>query len=326
MPTHLSWPLRRAALIAFAAIAALFWIATAPIAARASVPVDLRVVDSSGEILADHTQYTDTVGLKTDTKATCFGQGTGGSGDRVKVPGSTALGAVVDGIAGDVDLKPVSVTDAFDFGLGVCGIGDAVAPDTGFWYLKQDGVATLTGGDQTKVKRGDAITWYLDPDFADAPPAELEIDAPQRAPVATPFEVRVFEHADDGTRTPAAGVEVTGASQPTDATGTTSVELTTGKAGLQAIRDGAISDAVGICVAKPVGDCPKEAGGIIGGSSTDDEITGSKGPDGIDGAGGDDRIDAEDGEADDVNCGGGKDKVIADREDETAKNCEKVRD
>ncbi|MGI8461184.1 MAG: hypothetical protein ACR2OC_06045, partial [Solirubrobacterales bacterium] len=170
------------------------------------------------------------------------------------------------------------------------------------------------------------ITWFLDSDFADAPPAELVLEAPQRVEFDTPTNVQVFEYADDGTRTPAAGVEVTGASQPTDETGTTSISLTDARQTLAATRDGAISDESRICAGSELTDCPKQAPAIIGGSSKDDKITGGKGAKGINAGAGDDEVDAEDGEVDDIDCGSGKDKVKADREDETAKNCEKVRD
>ena len=324
MPIHLSRPLGGALLLAAALTMSMF-----AASASASVPVRVRVVDSDGAVLADHTQYTDTVSLRTDPQADCFGDGTGGSGDRSRVPGKTALGAVVDGQVADRDLKPVSVTDAFDFGLGVCGIGDAVAPQTGFWYLKQDNAATTTGGDQTKVKRSDEILWYLDPDFADAPPAELQLVLPSRVESGEPFQVTVFEYADDGTRSPAAGVSVTGASQPTGADGTTQATIAEGDTetgALTATRGGAISDSARICAGAQLGDCPKEPGELIGGSSEADEIEGTDGPDSIVSGGGKDEIDVRDGESDEVTCGGSKDKVKADREDDTSKSCEKVRD
>jgi hypothetical protein len=296
-------------------------------ASAKSVPVDLRVVGSDGVVLGDYTQYTDSVRVETDRNANCFGPGNEGSGDSVEVKGKTALGAVIDGAkAGDTDLRPVSVTDAFDFGLGVCGIGSQVAPGTGFWYLKQNNVASQTGGDLTKVKKGDDITWFLDPDFADAPPAELVLEAPAGVAFDTPTQVQVFEYADDGTRTPAAGVEVTGASAPTGADGTTEIALTTARQTIVASRPGAITDEAQICAAASADDCPPQAGTIIGGSSKPDKIKGTKGPDAINAGGGKDEVNARDGEVDEIRCGGAKDKVKADPEDAVAKNCEKVRD
>lgn len=326
MSRHLSRPLRR--ILPAAAAISLFAL---PASAGASVPVDLRVVDSDGSILAEQTQYTAAVSLRADPKADCFGPGTGGSGNRVRVRGRTALGAVVDGRIADRSLRPVSVTDAFDFGLGICGIGDAVASQSGFWYLKQDHVGTTTGGDQTKVERSDEIVWYLDPDFSDPPAPELELVLPSAAESSATFEAQVFQYADDGTRSPAAGVSVSGASQPTGADGTTQVALESRNQEIQelkATRDHSISDSARICVRNSVEPCPNHPGELIGGSSKRDRVEGSSGPDEIIAGRGRDRVDVRDGgaRADEVDCGPGKDRVRADREDRTAKDCEKVRD
>ena len=257
MSTRFSSPLRAASIAATAAAASLLLFASA--ASAASVPVDLRVVGPTGEVLGDYTQYTDSVSVKTDKNASCFGPGTEGSGATVDVKGKTALGALVDGAAaGDTDLKPISTTDAFDFGLGICGIGGEVAPETGFWLLKQNNVESQTGGEGTKVKKGDDITWFLDSDFADAPPAELVLEAPASVEFDTPTPVQVFEYSADGTRTPAAGVEVTGASAPTGADGTTEISLTVASQTLVAQRAGAISDAQQICAGAKRGRLPEE--------------------------------------------------------------------
>ncbi len=307
-------------------VAAAISLTFAAAAVAKSVPVDLTVVDSSGAVLGDYTQYTDSVSIKTDKKATCFGGDTAGSGGTVDIDGPTALGAVIDGAsAGDKDLKPVSVTDAFDFGLGVCGIGGEVAPETGFWLLKVDHVESQVGG-EGPVKKNNAVTWYLDPDFADAPPPELLLDAPERVELGTPTQVQVFEYDSTGTHVPAAGVSVTGASAPTGADGTTTIELTVANQTLTATRTGAISDAHQICAAGKLSDCPKSAGSIIGGSSQPDKIKGTKGPDSINAGGANDEVDAKDGEVDAIDCGGGKkNKVKADKKDEIAKNCQKVK-
>jgi Ca2+-binding RTX toxin-like protein len=95
---------------------------------------------------------------------------------------------------------------------------------------------------------------------------------------------------------------------------------------LRATRSGAISDSARICLQPRLSDCPKQPGGLIGGSSRDDEIEGSKGPDAIVAGPGDDKIRVRGGLADEVDCGGGRDTVKADGGDQIAKNCEKVRD
>jgi len=72
--------------------AALAFVAVVASAAHAETRgVDIRVLNTAGKSLASFRQYTGTVQLKTDPQATCFGQGTGGSGDRVRIDGSTAL-------------------------------------------------------------------------------------------------------------------------------------------------------------------------------------------------------------------------------------------
>ena len=63
---------------------------------------------------------------------------------------------------------------------------------------------------------------------------------------------------------------------------------------------------------------------LIKGNSGRDRIKGSSGRDRLYGGSGGDRIDARDGRRDRVNCGSGRDIVIADRRDRVARNCERV--
>jgi Ca2+-binding RTX toxin-like protein len=62
---------------------------------------------------------------------------------------------------------------------------------------------------------------------------------------------------------------------------------------------------------------------IIGGHG-DDTIVGGSGNDVIMGGDGNDFIDVRDGQKDIVNCGDGRDRVIADQMDRVARNCESV--
>ena len=313
------------------AVAALTLIPAAAAAAPGkSGPADLRVVDSSGETLAEHTQYTAETSVKARPEADCFGEGTGGSGERVTVPGRTALGAVIDASDWDRDLRPVLVTDHFDFGLGVCGFGDAVAPMTGFWYLKIDHVAAQVGGDQAAVRKADEVLWYLIEDFNDPVPVELELKAPARTGEES-VRVRVFEYADDGTRTPAEGASVTGAEAPTDAEGRTTVELAGPDAhepayhALRATREGAIpSNEATVCAASKPRGCSASPPVTIRGTDGRDKIVGTdgndriavgKGADKVRGGAGDDRIVVKGGGADIVRCGSGDDVVKADKRD-----------
>lgn len=301
----------------------LLW---APSIAMASVGTSLRVVDSDGNTLAQQTQYTDTVTFATDPNATCFGPGTGGSGNDVTVSGPTALGAVVDGSAFNRALRPVSVTDAFSFGLGICGFGDAVASGDGFWYLKYNHSAAQVGGDQVSLLAGDQVLWWLDPDFRDPPPNELVLNGPARARPGTKFKVKVIAFADNGTRIPAVGADVTHAAAPTDASGRTTVRIPNeGHRVFQATRAGDIpSNELTICFAIDLSECSAQPGELIFGTARIDQVTDSKGSDRIRTGGKADRVTLTGGD-DRVNCGAGNDSVSgADNDDRIARNCEKV--
>ena len=63
----------------------------------------------------------------------------------------------------------------------------------------------------------------------------------------------------------------------------------------------------------------------LSGNSGNDRISGSTGADRLSGNGGNDRINARDGRRDRVNCGRGRDSVVADRADRVSRNCERVR-
>jgi hypothetical protein len=300
-----------------------------PAATSASKPVDLRVVAPDGRTLVEQRQYTGSVGIETDPRARCFGQGTGGSGDRVKVRGATALGAVRDALAKDRDLRPLSITDAFlddGFGLGVCGIGGFRAQGSSFWYLKGDHVGSQVSGSQLKVSRGEEVLWYLTPSFP--PPPELRLRAPARARPNVPFQVTVYAYADDGTRTPAAGASVTGAAQPTGPTGRTTVSVKAGSRVLKATRGANIpSNRAEVCVRSSLSKCPDERGRLIYGSRRDDHIRGTGGRDEISAGGGADRVILLDRGRDRVRCGGGHDKVVlhrGDRDDRIGDSCERV--
>src|SRR3954451_21965989 len=92
----------------------------APASAAGSALAHLRVV--GGPTLADQDQVSGDVTIKTDPGADCFGP-PGGSGQSAAVPGPSALGIVKAASDNNGALRPLSVTDQFGFGLGVCGIG-----------------------------------------------------------------------------------------------------------------------------------------------------------------------------------------------------------
>jgi hypothetical protein len=293
-----------------------------------SIPADLRVVDPGGRTLADLTQLSGPARIGTDPKADCFGSGTGGSGDEVAIKGSTALGQLAHAGASDRQVRRLGVTDAFDFGLGICRIGPAVAPSTGYWYLKVNHEASFTGADQTKVRRGDEILWYLVEDFNDPVPDELALRAPAVVEPGKPFTVEVTAYEDDGDASPAAGVTVTGAAAPTDAQGRATVTVSATTRTLRATRTGAItSNGVTVCT-RSLRDCPAGFAGTIGGTPRADRIVGSRAAETIETGAGRDRIDARRGRAvDSIDCGAGRDRaVVADVTKSRLRSCERVKE
>ena len=291
--------------------------------------VDLRVVNTGGRTLAEFRQYTGAVTIDTDPQAECFGDGTGGSGDRVRLASPTALGAVRDALPSAPDLRPLSITDAFadqGFGLGVCGIGGYAAQGSSYWYVKRNHVGAQVSGSQLKVRQGDDVLWYRTPSYP--PPRELVLQAPPRARPQVPFKVTVYSYADDGTRHPAVGASVTGASAPTNSAGQAMVTAAAGTHALRASDSPAIpSNHVDVCVAVDQSTCPSAHGKRILGSNAADEIVATRGWDLIWARKGGDRIDLRDGGRDRVGCGPGSDRVIVaagDHDNQIGADCEQV--
>jgi hypothetical protein len=232
--------------------AVLFAASTAAIA-TAKVPVDLRVVGGGGKVLAEEALKTGTTSVPTSPKATCFGKGTGGSGKAVKIKGATALGLLGQAAKSTSALKPLLLTDSFDFGLGICGVGGYSATSKLSWYLKVNHENPELGGEAVKLKAGDEVLWALEPYPY---PKELSLVAPFSAHPGEPFQVSVFSYDDKGKRKPASGAIVTGASGPTDTAGHATVTLSEGTT-LVARRGKDIpsnGDTVAMC--DPSGACP----------------------------------------------------------------------
>jgi hypothetical protein len=218
-------------------------------------PVNLRVVGSSGKVLAEKKLTTEKMTkVSTSPKATCLGAGTGGTGKPAAIVGATPLGLLGQAAKSTATLRPLLITDHFSFGLGLCGVGKSVStPKNGLsWYLKVNHVDPERGGDSVQLRGGDEVLWALAPYPY---PSELALQAPPRAEAGKPFAVRVFSYADDGTKSPATGARVTGATGLTAADGTTTVVLS--KAGqLIAHEAGAIpSNRRPVCVS---GKCPAD--------------------------------------------------------------------
>jgi hypothetical protein len=220
--------------------------------------VDLRVVGKGGKVLTEEDLLTGTVAIKTSPKANCFGAGTGGSGKSVTVKGPTAMGALAQAAKANPELQPLLVTDAFDFGLGICGVGKSVVSGKASWYLKVNRRGATTGGDAVKLKAGDEVLWDLAPSYPY--PNELALEAPERVDSGTPFEVRVVSYDEKGKRKPVSGAKIVGApGVVTGADGRASVTLSASVPlyeGLSATHGKDIPSAaapVYVCVA---GSCP----------------------------------------------------------------------
>jgi hypothetical protein len=316
-----------ASLLALAALGAA--------SANASVGADLRVLNTEGKALAQLRQFTDTAQIKTDPDADCFGPGSGGSGRTVTDNGPTALGVVNDAEATQKAIRPVSVTDAFGFGLGICGFGGYKADAGHFWYLKMNHVESSVGGDQVKLSGGDDVIWYLIRTDSCPPPdffcniSDLQLQAPARAIPNSLVTVHVDAFSRIGAESSAAGAQVDGGTVPviTGPDGNAQVRLGNGGlAQLFATRGRDIpSQYVPVCLSDDLSACPAHRGLTIAGSDGPDRINGTPGTDKIKARGGADRISVRGGGADTVKCGAGIDIVKADRTDKIAKNCEKVR-
>jgi hypothetical protein len=209
-----------------AAVCALALVLSLSIAASAvakGVSADLRVVGKGGKVLTEQTLGSGTTAVKTSSKANCFGAGTAGSGKSVTVKGATALGLLATASKSTGSLRPLLVTDAFDFGLGICGVGTSKVSGKASWYLKVNHKGATVGGDSVKLKPGDEVLWDLAPSYPY--PNELAMVAPDTALGGQPFQVTVYSYDEKGKRKPVSGATVTGASGPTDAGGKATVTL-----------------------------------------------------------------------------------------------------
>jgi len=223
-------------------------------AAAKGFSADLRVVGSGGKFLAEKSLSTATTSVKTSPKATCFGAANGGSGASVSIQGNTALGLLARASKSTGSLSPLLVSDAFDFGLGLCGVGTSVAKGATSWYVKVNHKSLSVGADAAKIKAGDEVLFALsksDPKTF-AYPDELSLVGPSNVQAGKAFTVRAFAYDEKGKRTPAEGVKVSGASGLTGPDG--KAQVTLNKPSRLLATDGElIPDRTPICVA---GKCP----------------------------------------------------------------------
>jgi hypothetical protein len=210
----------------------------------------LRVVGANGKLLTEKTVSTADTTLKSSPEATCFGKGSGGSGEPVTIKGTTAMGLLAHASLTTSTLKPLTISDHFSFALALCGVGQSVAGGSSSWYLKIDHKSQSVGGDTAKIHAGDEVLWALAK--TEAPsyeyPNELVLSAPRSAKSGVAFKVKALSYDEKGRSKPASGVRVNGASAPTGSDGTTMVTLRAPKL-LSASKSGEIPSArVSVCV------------------------------------------------------------------------------
>ena len=307
--------LRRAALAA-CVVAVL----AAPQAVAATVPAELRVEATGGQDLTHGwTYFSDSATLLTDTSEPC-----GGKGQNVTLEGANGLSIVEHARRHNDRLDPLRVSDKFDFGLLVCGIGSFTASDSRFWTYKVNHVAPEVGAEQYPLKPGDDVLWSLqDIETGENTGNELELVAPTTVEQGEPFEVTVNQYDFSGQKSPAVGAAVGG--KLTDAQGRATLTLDGSEASeiLRAVRGTDIPSApVRVCV----GRCERIAQKRIFGTGAADVIVAKEAiAERVNASGGADRIDVRgDSSSDRVFCGSGRDRVFADQADRVARDCERV--
>jgi hypothetical protein len=299
-------------------------LATASPALAKSIPVDLRVEGADGRALTADRYQTFPTRVKTAKQP----PNCNGSGATKQLP-TTALGALVDGALVNSKLDPLLVSDEFDFGLLVCGVGgDNAGGTSSFWLYKVNHVAPEVGGDQLPVKPGDDVLWYFVEGSSNSGD-ELELGAPPRVRPGEEFQATVSAYDSQGVRRTVAGATVAGGGETatTDASGV--ARLTFDRNGTRTLRatldQNVPSAPTKVCVNDDLSRCPAARGTRIWGSRRSEAIAGTAGPDRIRAGRGDDRIRVRRGSRDRVSCGAGRDRVFAGRQDRVGRDCEVVR-
>ena len=257
--------------LALAALCALPLLAIAPALAGAkTVRAELRVLTPTRVLDPGTTYLTGPERVTTDPAADCNFGGAGGTGASFEFTEPTALGLLASAARANPDLRPLSVTDEFGFGLAICAIGPVDDQEGTFWYLKRNHTELSVGADQEPIANGDEFLVFLAPDNFPAPnPDELELVAPARAKPGEPFTVSVIEHGcvtDQVTfetsceSVPAVGAAVGGAITGADGTAELTADAA-GKLSLVATRGADIpSKSLKVCVSANPGECPARRG------------------------------------------------------------------
>lgn len=201
----------------------LFAFSAAPASAASKVPSTVRVVTTSGKILVDKKLKTGTTKVKSSSKAGCFGPGS--SNASKSLTGPTALGLLSRASEVARALRPLSITNASDFGLGVCGIGGFDAAPTGFWLLKVNHADSSLGAEATVLKKNDVTLWYQVADYTQPSPDELYLKARSRVKKGKKVKVRVLGFDSKGKKKPVEGASLSVGGSTTNSKGYTKVEV-----------------------------------------------------------------------------------------------------
>jgi hypothetical protein len=259
-----------------------------------------------------------------------------GAGNCVRAPGDiaiggrTALGLPASAANGSAALRPLLVVED-SFGKRICRIDGFNETDTPFtgWLYRVNHVAPPLSAELVSINQGDQVLWVFANFGTGANTGdELVLTGPFRSAPGT-VQVQVQAVTFDGVVKPAPdGTVVSGGTAPAIAAGGVATVAVTDSTTLRAVGPGAApteirSNELPLCVLANPQDCPPVPGKRIVGTNARDNFKGSKGPDRIRTRGGRDKVRVRGGSTDRVNCGNGKDVVIADLTDRT-KKCETV--
>jgi hypothetical protein len=305
-----------------AALAACVLAATAATPAMAA-PVTAKLrVEAGGKALDRGFRYvTDTATFATATTPAC-----GGSGESKTVEGPTALGLLFDGAGYNARLRPVEVSDQFEFGLFVCGVGGYQSGES-FWGLRVNHAEAQVGGDQITLQPNDEVLWtHITFNGANSG-SELVLEATDHTvEVGEPLQLRVLAYDAEGTATPAGGVTLADG-VTTDAEGRAEVVYDAGSRPVfRGTRGNDIpTEPERFCIWEVAeSDCADFTRERTVGTERPDTVAGIAVPEYILGRAGNDTIRSRGGGEDIVRCGPGRDLVRADRRDSVGRDCERV--
>ena len=306
-----------------AALAAACLLAATAAAPATAAPVTAKVrVEAAGKALDPGYRYvTGATTFRTSKSPAC-----GGSGERRKLDGPTALGALFSAAGYNARLRPVEVSDQFDFGLFVCGIGGHQSGES-FWSLRVNHVIAEVGADQFGLRQGDEVLWSFTKIDGPNSGSELVLEAADRTVQAgEAVQVRVLAYDAQGKSAPAEGVTLA-SGVTTDAEGR--AQLVFDAASRRTVRGTRGNDIPTeperFCVWETAAsECAGFTRERTVGSGRADTVAGIAAPEYILGRGGNDTIRARGGGADVVRCGRGRDVVRADRRDRVRADCEEI--